>query len=90
MEFLKHRVLCPGHQQGPNNTVSHDPELYLRWIQWSVYAPTMRTHMERGAVSKHRPPRNQFYWRFDDVFAEPMRAALRLRLDGWSHLAPRT
>jgi hypothetical protein len=66
-----------GHQQGPNNTVSHDPELYLRWIQWSVYAPTFRTHMERGA--ENRPQRTQLYWQFDDCFAAPMRVALRQR-----------
>jgi hypothetical protein len=68
-----------GHRQGPDDGVSKDPELYLRWLQWSVFAPTMRSHMEKGERSAGRAPRTQYYWDFDPVFSQPMRAALRLR-----------
>ncbi len=68
-----------GHRQGPDDAVSKDPELYLRWLQWSVFAPTMRSHMEKGERSVGRAPRRQFYWDFDPVFSHPMRVALQLR-----------
>ncbi|HLB01412.1 MAG TPA: TIM-barrel domain-containing protein, partial [Bacteroidota bacterium] len=49
-----------------------DPELYLRWLQWGVFSPIVRTHSTKSAAIERR------IWKYPDRF-ESMRAALRLR-----------
>ena len=56
-----------GHQQpGANN-----PELYLRWIQYGVFSPVLRTHATNASNIERR------IWKYDN-FAS-MRKAVELR-----------
>jgi len=56
-----------GHQQSGDN----DPELYLRWIQYGVFSPIMRTHATNARHIERR------IWRYPNFFL--MRQALELR-----------
>jgi len=56
-----------GHQQpGANN-----PELYLRWIQYGVFSPILRTHATNASNIERR------IWKFDNF--QTMRKAIELR-----------
>jgi alpha-glucosidase (family GH31 glycosyl hydrolase) len=49
-----------------------DPELYLRWLQWGVFSPIVRTHSTKSSTIERR------IWKYPDRFVA-MREALRLR-----------
>jgi len=56
-----------GHQQpGANN-----PELYLRWIQYGVFSPILRTHATNASNIERR------IWKYDNF--QSMRKAIELR-----------
>jgi hypothetical protein len=67
-----------GHRPAATADISFDAELYLRWLQWGVFAPTLRAHMEHGKASE-QPPRVEDAWRFAEPYASAMADALRLR-----------
>jgi len=56
-----------GHQQSGDN----DPELYLRWIQYGVFSPVLRTHATNASNIERR------IWRFPNF--KQMRDAIYLR-----------
>jgi hypothetical protein len=56
-----------GHQQSGDN----DPELYLRWIQYGVFSPILRTHATNAANIERR------IWQFPNF--PLMREAIELR-----------
>ncbi|MFC2176686.1 TIM-barrel domain-containing protein, partial [Bacteroidota bacterium] len=47
-------------------------ELYLRWIQYGVFSPILRTHASKNALIERRP------WMFPEYFSA-MREAIKLR-----------
>lgn len=49
-----------------------DPELYLRWLQWGVFSPVLRTHCTKSSLAERR------LWMFPEHFPA-MREALHLR-----------
>ncbi|MEA4975002.1 MAG: glycoside hydrolase family 31 protein [Paludibacter sp.] len=49
-----------------------DPELYLRWIQYGVFSPILRTHSTKDINIERR------IWKFPEQF-EMMRSAIQLR-----------
>jgi hypothetical protein len=49
-----------------------DPELYLRWIQWGIFSPVLRTHSTKSSLIERR------IWKYNDHF-EMMRDAFHLR-----------
>lgn len=57
-----------GHQPGPV-----DPELYVRWIQFGVFSPILRTHTTRSADAERR------IWKLPPAFYEAAKEAWRLR-----------
>ncbi|MHC4427628.1 MAG: glycoside hydrolase family 31 protein [Planctomycetota bacterium] len=57
-----------GHFDGPV-----DPELCLRWIQFGVFSPVLRTHAARHAQAERR------IWAFEERIFRPAREAFRLR-----------
>lgn len=75
-----------GHKPNPTNeSVSRDPELYLRWLQWGTFAPTLRTHMEHGktrstaTATGGQSGRTENVWLYPEPFGPAMGDALRLR-----------
>ena len=59
-----------GHQPG---TIA--PELYLRWIQFGVYSPILRTHTSKNPEAERR------IWQYPDPFDHLMMEAIRLRYE---------
>ncbi len=57
-----------GHQPGPV-----EGELYLRWVQFAVFNPILRTHATKNPGAERR------IWSFDDVYFQAMRGAFQLR-----------
>ena len=49
-----------------------DPELYLRWIQWGIFSPILRTHSTKSSEIERR------IWKYPEQF-NAMREAFRLR-----------
>ncbi|MDP4208705.1 MAG: glycoside hydrolase family 31 protein [Bacteroidota bacterium] len=49
-----------------------DGELYLRWLQFGVFSPVLRTHASKSSIIERRP------WMFPQQFAD-MRDAIKLR-----------
>lgn len=59
-----------GHQPGPV-----EPEMYVRWIQWGIFSPVLRTHGTKNAAAERRiwklPPemfkiaRQAFHFRYE-------------------------
>jgi alpha-glucosidase (family GH31 glycosyl hydrolase) len=60
-----------------SNDKPTDGELYLRWIQFGVFSPILRTHSSKISLIERRP------WMFPQHFSA-MRDAIKLRY----HLAP--
>lgn len=58
-----------GHMPGGPQT---DPELYLRWIQYGIFSPMVRTHSTKSSIIERR------IWKFADHF-DLMREALHTR-----------
>ena len=63
-----------GHQvlQG---TDPYKPEIFTRWLQYGVFTPIFKTHCTKSALIERR------IWTYEPKYAEPMRAAIRLRYD---------
>jgi alpha-glucosidase (family GH31 glycosyl hydrolase) len=59
-----------GHQPGPV-----DPEMYVRWIQYGVMSPVLRTH-----TSRHRRGERRI-WAFEEPFFSVARDAFDLRYE---------
>ena len=59
-----------GHQPGPI-----EPELYLRWIQYGVFSPILRTHTSKNPDAERR------IWQYPDPFDHLMMEAIRLRYE---------
>jgi alpha-glucosidase (family GH31 glycosyl hydrolase) len=59
-----------GHQPGPI-----EPELYLRWIQYGVFSPILRTHTSKNPDAERR------IWQYPDPFDHLMMDAVRLRYE---------
>lgn len=59
-----------GHAPGPV-----EAELYLRWIQFGVYSPILRTHTTKSPDAERR------IWRFEDPYSTLMADQLRLRYE---------
>lgn len=59
-----------GHQPGPI-----EPELYLRWIQFGVFSPILRTHTSKNPDAERR------IWQYPDPFGHLMMDAVRLRYE---------
>ncbi len=59
-----------GHQPGPI-----EPELYLRWIQYGVFSPILRTHTSKNPEAERR------IWQYPDPFDHLMMDAVRLRYE---------
>lgn len=61
-----------GHYFKKNDNRETDPELYLRWLQYGVFSPIIRTHSTKDVDIERR------IWMFPNHF-EYMRDALQLR-----------
>jgi alpha-glucosidase len=59
-----------GHMPGPI-----EPELYVRWIQFGVYSPVLRTHTTKTAESERR------VWEYPSPYSGAMIDALRRRYE---------
>ena len=57
-----------GHMPGPV-----DPELYVRWIQWGVFSPILRTHTTKNPLAERR------IWKFPEPVFQAARDAFQLR-----------
>jgi Glycosyl hydrolases family 31/Domain of unknown function (DUF5110) len=53
-----------GHQPG-----FIEPELYLRWVQWGIFSPILRTHTTKNPGADRR------IWAYPEPYAELMRQA---------------
>ncbi len=51
-----------GHQPG-----AIEPELYLRWIQWGIFSPILRTHTTKNPDAERR------IWAYPEPYADLMR-----------------
>ncbi len=60
------------HDIGGHLRKDLDPELYLRWIQWGVLSPILRTHSTKSSEIERR------IWRYGDYFPM-MRQAILFR-----------
>ena len=49
------------------------PELYLRWIQFGIFSPILRTHTTKNAEAERR------IWAYPEPYSDSMRAAFQLR-----------
>jgi hypothetical protein len=51
-----------GHQPG-----AIEPELYLRWIQWGIFSPILRTHTTKNPEAERR------IWAYPEPYSDLMR-----------------
>lgn len=63
------------HDIGGHYGGSADAELYLRWIQFGVYSPVLRTHGSVDIVEERR------IWEYPSPFRQAMIAAVRRRYE---------
>ncbi|PTX96621.1 glycoside hydrolase family 31 protein [Opitutus sp. ER46] len=61
------------HDIGGHMPGKVDPELYLRWIQFGVFSPILRTHTTKNADSERR------IWAYPEPYSSLMRQAFHLR-----------
>ena len=52
-----------------------EPELYLRWIQFGVFSPVLRTHTTKNPKAERR------VWKYPDPFSKLMIDAIKLRYE---------
>ena len=57
-----------GHMPGPI-----EPELYLRWIQWGIFSPILRTHTTKNPDAERR------IWAYPEPYADLMRQSFARR-----------
>src|SRR5579859_1444823 len=61
------------HDIGGHMPGAVDPELYLRWIQFGVFSPILRTHTTKNPDSERR------IWAYPEPFSSILRATFQLR-----------
>lgn len=55
------------HDIGGHIPGSIDPELYLRWIQWGIFSPILRTHTTKNPDAERR------IWAYPEPYSDLMR-----------------
>jgi alpha-glucosidase (family GH31 glycosyl hydrolase) len=55
------------HDIGGHMPGAIDPELYLRWIQWGIFSPILRTHTTKNPDAERR------IWAYPEPYADLMR-----------------
>ena len=55
------------HDIGGHMPGAIDPELYLRWIQWGIFSPTLRTHTTKNPDAERR------LWAYPEPYSDLMR-----------------
>ncbi|OAQ41998.1 hypothetical protein A5893_02435 [Pedobacter psychrophilus] len=58
-----------------DKTLSTNPELYTRWLQYGVFSPILRTHSTTGIKMSRLP------WDFDTKYAEVLSQYINLRYE---------
>lgn len=72
------------HDIGGHVADNPDPELYLRWIQYGVFSPVLRTHSAKSAFNERR------IWKFPDHYKMMLEAfELRYALNPYIYTASR-
>lgn len=61
------------HDIGGHMPGAVEPELYLRWLQFGVFSPILRTHTTRNPDAERR------IWAYPEPYADHMREAIHLR-----------
>jgi len=61
------------HDIGGHMPGSIEPELYLRWIQFGIFSPILRTHTTKNPDSERR------LWAYPEPYSDLMRNAFLLR-----------
>jgi Glycosyl hydrolases family 31/Domain of unknown function (DUF5110) len=57
------------HDIGGHMPGAIEPELYLRWIQWGIFSPILRTHTTKNPDAERR------VWAYPEPYADLMREA---------------
>jgi alpha-glucosidase (family GH31 glycosyl hydrolase) len=61
------------HDIGGHMPGAIDPELYLRWIQWGVFSPILRTHTTKNPDAERR------IWAYPEPYSDLMRECFAQR-----------
>jgi alpha-glucosidase (family GH31 glycosyl hydrolase) len=61
------------HDIGGHMPGAIDPELYLRWIQWGIFSPILRTHTTKNPDAERR------IWAYPEPYADLMRQCFARR-----------
>jgi len=61
------------HDIGGHMPGAIEPELYLRWIQWGIFSPILRTHTTKNPGAERR------IWAYPEPFADLMRRCFARR-----------
>jgi alpha-glucosidase len=61
------------HDIGGHEPGVIDPELYLRWIQWGIFSPILRTHTTKNPGAERR------IWAYPEPYSDLMRECFRRR-----------
>jgi len=63
------------HDIGGHMPGAIEPELYMRWIQYGVYSPILRTHTTRNDQAERR------FWEYPNPYSTIMMDAIRKRYE---------
>lgn len=61
------------HDIGGHMPGAIDPELYLRWIQWGIFSPILRTHTTKNPEAERR------IWAYPEPYSDLMHASFLRR-----------
>jgi alpha-glucosidase (family GH31 glycosyl hydrolase) len=61
------------HDIGGHMPGAIEPELYLRWIQWGIFSPILRTHTTKNPDAERR------IWAYPEPYADLMRRSFARR-----------
>lgn len=61
------------HDIGGHMPGAIDPELYLRWIQWGIFSPILRTHTTKNPNAERR------IWAYPEPYSDLMHASFLRR-----------
>jgi alpha-glucosidase (family GH31 glycosyl hydrolase) len=61
------------HDIGGHMPGTIDPELYLRWIQWGIFSPILRTHTTKNPDAERR------IWAYPEPYSDLMHASFLRR-----------
>ncbi len=61
------------HDIGGHMPGAIEPELYLRWIQWGIFSPILRTHTTKNPDAERR------IWAYPEPYADLMRESFAQR-----------